>query len=115
MRQFTCDVPVLPVLAVALAFAAALLAPARHALWAMAALMWLHMMAHCRSTPLLVTIVAPAVFAPAEGAWPADCVLAAAAYVVFYICYELEPQGAISPPEDAVSEGHRAGDGPVAI
>jgi hypothetical protein len=103
------------VLTVSLAFAAALLAPERRILWTMAVIMWLHVMAHCRSTPLLVTIIAPAVFAGAGGAWPADRVLAATAYCLFYVGYELEEWKPILPPADAVSEGRRAGDSTVAV
>jgi hypothetical protein len=115
MRQLLYDVRILPVLTVSLAIAAALLAPERRILWTMAVMMWLHVMAHCRSTPLLVTIIAPAVFAQAEGLWPADCVLAAAAYSLFYVGHELEEWKPISPPTDAVPEGHRAGDSTVAV
>ena len=115
MRQLLYDVRVLPVLTVSLAIAAALLAPERRALWAMAVAMWLHAMARCRSTPLLIAIIAPAVFAGTGGAWPADRVLAATAYCLFYVGYELEAVGPILPPAHAVSEGRRAGDSTVAV
>jgi len=115
MRQLLYDVRILPVLTVSLAIAAALLAPERRPLWAMAVAMWLHAMARCRSTPLLVAVIAPAVFMEAGSAWPADRVLAAAAYCLFYVGYELEEWTPILPPAHAVSEGRRAGDSTVAV
>jgi hypothetical protein len=98
MRQLLYDVRILPVLTVSLAIAAALLAPERRPLWAMA-----------------MAIIAPAVFAGAGGVWPADRVLAATAYCLFYVGYELEEWKPILPPADAVSEGRRAGDSTVAV
>ena len=82
------DVHVFPLLTCVLALAAALLAPHKLALWAMAGLMCLHMATRMRSTPLLITVLSTSVFRTSAIYWSADLNMAAAAYVFFYIAYE---------------------------
>ena len=84
------DVRVFPLLTCVLAIAAALLDPGRLPLWAMALGMCLHQVARLRSTPLLVTVVMQWVFV--SNTWPADHVMALAAYCFFYITYEMETE-----------------------
>ena len=95
-------------ISVVLAFAAALAAPERCILWSMAIVMLVHHR-HCRTTPLVIAVMAPTVFEHARGLCPPDHVLAAAAYMFFFIGYELQNRRgpSILWPADAVSKGHR--------
>ena len=97
------DIPVCRMLTGLLAISAALLAPERRSLWLMAAGIMLHMMVRLRSTPLLITIISPVVFAPSTTIWPAHQLMALAAYCAFFVLYELE----VLPAPALAADGDR--------
>jgi len=79
------------------AISAVIIAPERQWLWVMAAAITMHMMFRCRSTPLLLTAISPVVFTQSTPLWPAQQVMALAAYCAFVVLYELEVPPAPAP------------------
>ena len=81
-------------MAALLAIVSAFMNISRPGIGAVAALMWVHAVFKLRSTPLIVTMLMPGVLGSVTTQW--ETMLAPAAYVLFYIGYEIDA-GALAP------------------